>query len=120
MTEAIARARRALLLSPLDPCSSFYRTALTLAHNFNDDFEEAVLCGRKTMAAAPLFTANMRPLIAALVASNRMDEARRIAETMLTLEPHFRVSSFQARYPVKDPKSLKALSERLLAAGLPE
>ncbi len=119
-TQAIDRARYALLLSPLDPCSPFYKTTLTLANYFNGDFEEAVLCGRKTLAAAPRFTANMRPLIAALVATDRIDEARRTAATMMSIEPHFRVGSFRERYPVKDPAVLALLCERLSAAGLPE
>jgi hypothetical protein len=56
---AIQRAGHALALSPLDPCSSFYKTSLTLAHYFDGEFEAAVRWGRKTFAAAPRFTANM-------------------------------------------------------------
>ena len=117
---AIDRARHALALSPLDPCSNFYKTALTLANYFNGDHETAIRWGRKTFASAPRFTANMRPLIGSLIATGQTDEARQVAAAMMALEPRFRISTFRALYPVRDEGVLTTLCDRLRAAGVPD
>lgn len=117
---AIDRAQHALSLSPLEPYAYFYRTALTLAHYFNGTYEDSVFWGQKTMAAAPTFIANMRPLIASLVALGRLDEARNVARELVKRDPNFRVDHFRSWYPVRNVKLRDELAERLLAAGLPK
>ena len=117
--QAILRASHALALSPLDPYAYFYRAAHCLANYVDDNFEEAVAWGRRTMAAAPNYTASMRPLIASLVALGRSDEARTVAAQMLQLDPRFRVEAFCSWYPLKGQARRQVLAERLLAAGLP-
>jgi tetratricopeptide (TPR) repeat protein len=117
---AIDRAQRALSLSPLEPYAYFYRTTLTLAHYFNGTYEDSVFWGRKSMAAAPRFTANMRPLIASLVALGRLDEAREVSAALIKQDPNFRVEQFCKRYPLRDAEQRALLGERLLAAGLPK
>jgi len=117
---AIDRAQHALSLSPLEPFAYFYRTTLTLAYYFNDSYEDSVFWGRKSMAAAPRFTANMRPLIASLAALGRLDEAREVGAALIEQDPDFRVEKFCSRYPLKRLEHRALLSERLLAAGLPK
>jgi tetratricopeptide (TPR) repeat protein len=117
---AVKRAEYGLRLSPLDPHASFYQTALTLAHYTNGTYEAAIQWGRRTLAIGPRFTANMRFLIASLVAVSRGDEAREVARRMLEIEPRFRVDAFVARYPIKDPARKEKLRRELLAAGLPQ
>jgi adenylate cyclase len=115
---AIQRAEYSLRLSPLDPYTYWIQTALTLAHYINGTFEEAVRWGRKTMAANPRFTANLRFLIASLVAIGRVDEARAIAKRQIELEPNFSVDVYMARYPLRDEAARQLFAERLIAAGL--
>jgi class 3 adenylate cyclase/TolB-like protein len=115
---AVSRAEYGLRLSPLDPYAYWLQTALTLAHHFNGTHEDAVRWGRKTMAANPRFTANMRPLIGSLVALGRTAEAHEIARQMVALEPQFSVNAFMARYPLRDPAARALYAERLIAAGL--
>lgn len=117
--EAIRRAKRAIALSPFDPFGFFFQTSLVMASYFTDDFESAILWGKKTLARHPYYSANMRPLIASLVAVEREDEAAQIAQTLLEIEPEFTVSGFVKRYPIKDKSLMKAYGERLCAAGLP-
>ncbi len=107
-----------MALSPLDPYAYFYRAAHCLANYVDDNFEEAVAWGRRTMAAAPTYTASMRPLIASLVALGRVDEAREVGEQMQRLDPKFSVTSFCSWYPLKNPHRT-LLANRLLEAGLP-
>jgi adenylate cyclase len=115
---AVKRAAHGLRLSPLDPHASYYQTAQTLAHYTNATYEEAITWGYRILALGPRFTANMRPLIASLVVVGRLDEAREVAQQMVAIEPHFRVESFIARYPIRDPARKDKLRRELLAAGL--
>jgi class 3 adenylate cyclase/tetratricopeptide (TPR) repeat protein len=117
---AVKRAEHGLRLSPLDPNASYYQTTLTIAHYTSGSYEDAIQWGRRTLAISPRFTANMRPLIASLVATGRMDEAREIARRMLAIEPNFRVDRFISRYPITDPERKEKLRRELLAAGLPQ
>ena len=117
---AIDRAQHANSLSPLEPYAYFYKTTLTLAHYFNGTYEDSIFWGRKSMAAAPRFTANMRPLIASLVALDRLDAAREVAAALIKQDPNFRVEQFCRRYPLRHAEQRALLGERLLAAGLPK
>jgi adenylate cyclase len=117
---AIKRAEHGLRLSPLDPHASFYQTALTLAHYVNGTYEEAIRWGRRTLAMSPRLTANMRPLIASLVAVGQIDQAREISNQMLAIAPQFRVDPFISRYSISDPARKEKLRRELLAAGLPQ
>jgi class 3 adenylate cyclase/tetratricopeptide (TPR) repeat protein len=116
--QAIQRAERALALSPLDPLSFFFQTSLTISHYLSGNFEESIRWGQRTFAANPRYSANMRPLIASLAATERLDEARKVARALLEVEPQFRVSAFMARYPLQDRNALTIYGERLLAADL--
>jgi TolB-like protein len=117
---AIKRAEHGQRLSPLDPHASFYQTALTLAHYVNGTYEEAIRWGRRVLAMSPRFTANMRPLIASLVASGQIGEAQEIARQMLAVAPQFHVDPFISRYPISDPARKEKLRIELLSAGLPQ
>ena len=116
---AIARATHALSLSPLDPYSYFYMSALTNAHYTNGTFDDAIYWGRKTMAAAPRFVANLRLLIASLSAAGKTDEAREVGAALIKLVPNFGVEEFTRWYPLKGAERRALMAERLLMAGLP-
>lgn len=117
--QAISHAQHALRLSPLDPYSYFYRTALTIAHYTNGTFAEAIDIGRRTMAANPRFTANLLYLAACLTAIGQESEAKSVADRVLKVEPSFTISHYTARHPIKDPQRVTELSKQLEAAGLP-
>ena len=72
------------------------------------------------MSENPNFTASLRLLCASLAAAGRVDEARRVANRLLGVEPDFRVESFCAHYAYKEPERREQLAEHLLAAGLPK
>jgi adenylate cyclase len=118
--EAARRAEHALLLSPLDPHRFLVHTALALAAYTRGDGESAVTWGRKSIAENPRYTASQRILIAGLVIAGRMDEARRVAKTLLEQDPAFRIEAFCRAYPYKDPDRREVLASHLRSAGLPE
>ena len=62
---------------------------------------------------------NLRCLIASLVALERMDEARGVAQQILRMQPAFRLSSYRLRCPFKG-NTLDTWINRLRQAGLPD
>lgn len=118
--EARHRAEEALRLSPFDPQIFFTRTALAHAAYTQGDFENAVVWGRQAYDANPRYTANIRFLTAGLAAAGSLDEARRVGQVLLRLEPGFRVRKFCDGYAYRDPDRRANLARHLLSAGLPE
>jgi tetratricopeptide (TPR) repeat protein len=117
---AVARAEYALRLSPLDPYAHIFHGRLGLAHFVNGDMGESVYWTRRSLAKEPRYVGPLRPLIAALAALGRHDEAREAAAQLLALQPDFHVGRFIAQYPIADQKLAADYRAWLLAAGLPE
>jgi adenylate cyclase len=118
--EARRRAEGALRLSPFDPQIFFTHTALGHAGYTLGDYENAVVWGREAYAENPRYTANIRLLVASLAAAGSLEEASRLGESLLQLEPGFRVLKFCESYPYRDPDRRRNLARHLLSAGLPE
>ncbi|MEA2872447.1 MAG: adenylate cyclase [Hyphomicrobiales bacterium] len=119
--QAIKHAERALRLSPLDRGLFTYYSALNLAHYAHGSYEEAVRWGKLSASENPLYTANLRYLVAALAALDRLDEARAAAATLVQLEPDFRLSSFErALQPFRVPEISAKFMEHLRKSGLPD
>ena len=119
--EAIKHAQHGLRLSPFDQALFSYHNCLSLAHYANGEFEEAAKWARMSDSENPAYTGNLRYLIAALVALDRLDEALDCARRLMDLEPDFRLSEYQrTRLAFRDPEIRIRHVERLRAAGLPE
>jgi TolB-like protein/class 3 adenylate cyclase/Tfp pilus assembly protein PilF len=116
---AIERAEMGMRLSPVDTQSYFYLLFLALAHYVNGTYEEAIIWSRKSAGLNPRLCSNLRWLIASLVATGQIDEARRFAQTLLEVNPGFRLSAYSAWCPL-ERELRKELISRLHAAGLPE
>lgn len=117
--QSVARAERGLRLSPVDAQSHFYLLFLALAHYVNGTYEESVIWGYKSMALNPRLCSNMRWLIASLVGLGKFGEARHVAETLLKLQPRFRLSTYEKWCPLKSDLRA-ALLDRLRMAGIPD
>jgi adenylate cyclase len=118
--EARRRAEEAARLSPFDPQLFFTHTALGHAAYTQGDYDNAVLWARQAFADNPKYTANIRFLVASLSAAGSLEEARRIGQTLLQLEPGFRVRKFCDGYAYRDPARRENLARHLSLAGLPE
>ncbi len=116
---AIARAEKALKLSPSDPLGFRYQHFLCLGHYAAGNLEEAVHWGTRAARAQPRYTANLRYTAAALAGLGRVAQAREIGRRVLAEEPDFRVGPLIARHPFRDPARRARIGEQLLAAGLP-
>jgi tetratricopeptide (TPR) repeat protein len=116
----VARAERALRLSPIGPHSYFFRAVLALGHYTLGNYADAARWSRRSMAVYPDYEANLRFLAASLAACGRFHEARRVGKSLLALRPDFRVGRFATRYAYRDPKRNEGFAEHLRLAGLPD
>ena len=116
---AIERAEVGMRLSPVDTQSFFYLIFLTLAHYVGENYEEAIIWGRKSTRLSDRLCSNLRFLIASLVAVDKLDEARHFANILLEISPRFRLSAYSKWCPLQSDLR-RALINRLHRAGLPE
>jgi TolB-like protein/Tfp pilus assembly protein PilF len=117
---AAAHAEHALRLSPYGPNAYVYHSALSLARYTNGDYEEAARWGRRTLAMAPRYAANMRILAASLAAAGKLEEAKSVGRALLGLQPDFGVRRVAVGYSYNAKERNLALAEHLRLAGLPE
>ena len=116
---AVARAERGLQLSPRGPHVVYYEHILSQAHNVNGDYAAAVRWGRQAARHNERLTSNLRCLTASLVAIGQDEEARRVGQRLMALDPSMRLSEFARRTPL--PGTLRdTFVERLRAAGIPD
>jgi len=116
---AIERAEMGLRLSPVDTQSFFYLLFLALAHYVHGTYEESIIWARKSAGLNPRLCSNLRWLIASLVATGQLDEARHYAQALLDVNPGFCLSAYAKWCPLKEDLR-KELLGRLRAADLPE
>jgi adenylate cyclase len=115
--EAIARAERAMRLSPIDPQSFFKLCLLGQNHYLSGTYEEAIRWCRKSLSLNPRFGNAARVLAASLVAVGRGAEAKRVAEHHRQILPRFRVSEYAQRCPFEEPVAALYV-RRLKEAGI--
>lgn len=119
--DAIKYGEHALRLSPFDQSLFYYYMFLNLAHYGHGNYAEAAKWGRMSINENPYYTANHRPLAAALAALDRFEEARAVADAMMKIEPNFRVSVWgRTRQPFRDRRVGELYMERLRKAGFPD
>lgn len=114
----IARAERAMRLSPLDQQAFFNLCLLGQNHYLNGTFEDAIRWSRKSLNLKPRFGNAARVLAASLVAIGRADEAMQVSLHHKRILPRFRVSDYARRCPFKEPHG-SLYVERLKSAGMP-
>jgi adenylate cyclase len=117
---AVPRLEYALRLSPFDPVRFFLYSALAFAEMLLGRHEHAIRWARKSRHENPRFSGNLRLLAACLAHVGRLEEARQIAGEFLAIERGFDLSSFRARWALRDPVALEAHVEDLRRAGVPE
>lgn len=119
-TDAIAQAEQALRLAPFDAHAFFYEETMALAQYWNGAYAEAVVWAEKSTRHNYAFSANLRCLVASLMAVGRPDDARHHARILLQVEPDFNLQSFVVRSPFQKLAGHACFISRLRAAGLPD
>jgi adenylate cyclase len=114
----IARAERAIRLSPLDQFGFFNFGLLGQNHYLNGSYEDAIRWSRKALNLNPRFGNAARVLAASLVATGRKDEASTVVAHHTRILPRFRVSDYARRCPFIEPLATQYV-KRLEEAGIP-
>ena len=116
---AVADARKALRLSPLDDPLTYHPfCALALTGLFAGRFGEAASYASLTVQANPAFSVAYAYLVAAHVGLGDLEAAQRAAARLLAVAPGFTVAGF-ARMNVFRRERTEGIAGALVRAGLP-
>jgi adenylate cyclase len=119
--EALARAEYALRLSPQDLRGFLFYSRLGIANYATESYEESARWMRVAHSECPSYTTAIKVLAAALAGLGQLDEAREIGEIIMSVEPGFRLGSYERRrIPIKDPTLRARFITHLRMAGLPD
>ena len=112
---------RAIRLSPLDPLLNMFRGGLALALAFGEppELQRALDLTDKVLEISPDDFLGMQQRIPILVMLGRVDEAREVAQHLLSVAPNSSISRFRRRYPHRKEVADRVLSP-MRAAGIPE
>ena len=117
---AIARIEHAKRLSPFDPQTFFFDSALLLPVLALKQYEEVVRIGRNATALNPAMSSSYKLLLSALGHLGRREEAEAVRAKLLSLEPGFTVIGACMRAPIRPAEDLQNYVEGLRKAGLKE
>ncbi len=114
------RMMLAMKLSPEDPLAFRYEAFLAVALYACGDYEEAAKKAQSSHYKNPKYTSNMRLLAAALVETDKLDQARQIGHELRVLDPRFSVTAFERNSPIMDDHFRRSYAHALAKAGLPD
>ncbi len=117
--DAAEWARKGLRLAPSDPFTFLHAYVLAQALYVAEEFNEAVLRCRDSLALLPHHAPTWRTMIVSLVAQGRLDEVRQPLLRHAMLDPVFNLRAFAARTPFQG-RTRDLLIDRLRRAGVPE
>jgi adenylate cyclase len=118
LDRAIQHFERAMRLSPRDPEIGLMLNGIALAHLIAGRATQALTAAQKGIDELPRFTSVHRIKIAALVDLGRLQDAKMAAETFLTLDPTFSITTRLPKF--RDLAFQQRYHSSLKAAGLPE
>jgi tetratricopeptide (TPR) repeat protein len=117
---AITHFARAARLNPLGPYLIHSQMGTGLAHFLAGRYNEARLWARRALEHRPDFLNALRLLAASSALGGRMEEAEKMVQQLLRLNPTLRISDLKDVYPFHRPQDLANLIEGLRTAGMPD
>jgi TolB-like protein/class 3 adenylate cyclase len=118
--EVVARASRALRLSPVDPIQAQFMTAIALGHFLAGRFEDSLLWTERALLEQPNLLLPLLCLVGTTALLGRIDEAQRLVPRLLQVNPSFRISDIKDMGPFRRPEDPARFAEGARLAGLPE
>jgi adenylate cyclase len=112
--------RRAMRLSPADPMTYLYQSGLGTAHLFLGDWPAAIDWLRRSLSNNRHHAPTYRMLAVALVQSGNLDEAKRVVQQMLAIDPVSSLARSHYYTGLRDAEPRRLYVESLRLAGLPE
>ena len=116
--EAIELAKFAIRLYPVYP--SFYSTILATAYHGCRRYEEAIASAEVSLTIDPHSLDALMVLAGANASLDRMREAHKATQEILTTKTGFSLKEFFKSQPYKNPQDLEKVMTVLHKAGLPE
>jgi adenylate cyclase len=118
---AIEALEHAIRLSPLDPLSYLFATALAFAYSVAHRYEEAIEWADRALQEQPRFVIPVRLKTALSAHLDRLDEARQWLGRLLELQPELTIAKYKAHAEVWFSQEFLAwYLVGLRKAGLPE
>jgi adenylate cyclase len=117
--EAVARAPRAIELSPFDPNLYSFTSLAAVAHLVAGNYDRSIELCRESLRQNAMFTSTYKTISIALTLRGKMDEARQAVDSLRTLEPNLTVRGFLEQYPGRDTNHAPLFASALANAGLP-
>lgn len=114
--EAVGWIEKAMRLNPYHPF--WYDWNAGLVHLMARNYDKAIIGAKKTLAAYPKQISARRILIAAYVESDRMEDAKKVAQEILEIDPGFTLSSVR-NAPFQHEADRERYFGALRSAGLP-
>ena len=116
---AITHFARAARMNPLGPYLVHSQMGTGLAHFLAGRYNEARSWAKKTLEHRPDFVNALRLLAASSALGGRMEEAEKIVQQLLQLNPTLTISDLKDVYPFRRHEDLANLVEGLRRAGMP-
>jgi adenylate cyclase len=117
---AMAGARRALRLSPLDPLRHYYDSLASTAALSAHRYEEAVTLAQRSLRVNRTHASTLRALAIAQWQLGRGGDAQRTVQELLRLEPGLTTRAYLERSPGSDYETGRRWAAALRSAGVPE
>ncbi len=115
---AVKSARDALSVRIMQP--PLLVNLLATAYRDCGEIGLSISTAEEAVRLDPLLSDHLATLCSSHVIAGNNAEAHHLAEKILSIDPHFRISDFAAKHPYKDPSRRVALEESLRCAELPE
>jgi TolB-like protein/Tfp pilus assembly protein PilF len=116
--EGEAAARRAIRLSPRDPCLGIYFGVTAYAHYIGRNYDEAMRLAREAIRQRSDFVAAHRVLVAAAGMTGRADTAAAALKDLRRAQPSISLAWLQKQMPIRRDEERQHYLEGFRRAGL--
>lgn len=106
--------------SPRDPFVSLFWAGSGYAAIAAGDLEQAIECGRRSVACVPPFLGGYRILAASLAMEGEAEEAKSVGAELMRRAPAMTLDIVRLQQPWRDEGKMTAFLDALRAAGVPD
>ena len=115
--DALIRVRQAVRMSPSDPHSFFFDTAMMLPYLLLGQYEKAAEFGRRSLELNPGFSSGYRVYLSVLGHLGKTHEATKARARLAMLESEVSLANAVSRSPLTRPQDRERFAEGLRRAG---
>jgi tetratricopeptide (TPR) repeat protein len=118
---ALEYLSRAIRHNPRDPHGAVMTLGgMGFAHLFCKRWHDAEIWAGEASNRAPSFITPQRALAASLALQGKTEEANKVAESIMRLDPTFRLSNITVQLPIQRKEDIALITAGLRLAGIPE